>query len=262
MRTEDGTGSGWSGGGGPRLADVRPDLSAMRAGQKARSAMRPRELAPGRYTVILEPQAVADLCAFLPGALAARSADEGRSFFSKPGGGTRVGEKLFADTVTVRTDPFDVRVPSAPWSGERLPAQATTWIDKGVVKALSLNRYWARKTNREPLPMSGNLIIEGGTSGLAGLIETCERGLLVTRFWYLRSVNPQTIQVTGLTRDGVWLVEKGKVVGPVNNFRFNESPTNLLKNVEAMSASVSTGDCVVPAIRARDFNFSSRSDAV
>jgi len=234
----------------------------MRAGHKARTAMRPRELAPGRYTVILEPQAVADLCAFLPGALAARSADEGRSFFSKPGGGTRTGEKLFADGVTVRTDPFDARVPSAPWSGERLPARATTWIDKGVVQALSVSRYWARKTNREPLPMSGNLIIEGGKSGLEGLIETCERGLLVTRFWYLRSVNPQTIQVTGLTRDGVWLVEKGKVVGPVNNFRFNESPANLLKNVEAMSASVSTGDVVVPAIRARDFNFSSRSDAV
>jgi predicted Zn-dependent protease len=93
-------------------------------------------------------------------------------------------------------------------------------------------------------------------------VAGCDRGLLVTRFWYLRSVNPQTIQVTGLTRDGVWLVEKGKVVGPVNNFRFNESPANLLKNVEAMSAPVSTGDAVIPAIRARDFNFSSRSDAV
>jgi predicted Zn-dependent protease len=262
MRTEDGTGSGWSGGGGPRLADVKPDLWALRAAQKARTAARPRDLPPSRYTVILEPQAVADLCAFLPGALAGRNADEGRSYFSKPGGGTLVGEKLFAEAVTVRTDPFDARVPEAPWSGERLPARATTWIDKGVVAALSLSRYWARKTSRQPLPMSGNLIIEGGKGGVDDLVAGCDRGLLVTRFWDRRSVNPQSIQVTGLTRDGVWLVEKGKVVGPVNNFRFNESPANLLKNVEAMSASISTGDAVVPAIRARDFNFSSRSDAV
>jgi predicted Zn-dependent protease len=262
MRTEDGTGSGWGGGGGPRLADVQPEALATRAATKARTSARPRDLAPGRYTVILEPQAVAELVAFLPGALTARNADEGRSYFSKPGGGTRLGEKLFADSVTVRTDPFDARVPAPPWSGERLPARATTWIDKGVVKALSIGRYWGRKTDREPLPMSGNLIIEGGHGSVDDLVAGTERGLLVTRFWYLRSVNPQTIQVTGLTRDGVWLVEKGKVVGPVNNFRFNESPANLLRNVEAMSASVSTGEEVVPAIRARDFNFSSRSDAV
>jgi predicted Zn-dependent protease len=244
------------------LNDVDSAALGARAAQKAVASRSPVAVEPGRYTVILEPQAVAELCAFLPGALAARNADEGRSFFSKPGGGTRLGEKLFADMVTVRTDPFDVRVPSAPWSGERLPARATTWIDKGVPRALSISRYWARKTNRDPLPMSGNLIIEGGSGGLEGLIEGCDRGLLVTRFWYLRSVNPQTIQVTGLTRDGVWLVEKGRIVEPVNNFRFNESPANLLKNVEAMSASMSTGDMVVPAIRARDFNFSSRSDAV
>jgi len=262
MRTPDGTGSGWGGGGAPRLGDVKPEELAGRAAKKAQSSARPRDLAPGRYTVILEPQAVLELVAFLPGALAARNADEGRSYFSKPGGGTRVGEKLFAESVTVRTDPFDARVPSAPWSGEHLPARATTWIEHGVAKALSISRYWAKKTNREPLPMSGNLIIEGGSGSVDDLVAGCDRGLLVTRFWYLRSVNPQTIQVTGLTRDGVWLVEKGKVVGPVNNFRFNESPANLLRNVEAMSASVSTGDAVVPAIRARDFNFSSRSDAV
>ena len=105
-------------------------------------------------------------------------------------------------------------------------------------------------------------MLAGGDQSLKELIATTERGILVTRFWYLRSVNPQTIQVTGLTRDGVWLVEKGKVVAPVNNFRFNESPANLLRNVEALSASFSTGEEVVPAIRAANFNFSSRSDAV
>ena len=262
MRTADGTGSGWSGGGAPRLGDLKPQALAALAARKAESSAGPRQLAPGRYTVILEPHAVAELVGFLPGALAARTADEGRSFFSRPGGGTLLGEKLFAEGVTLRTDPFDARVPSAPWSSERLPARATTWIEKGVVKALAVSRYWARKTNREPLPVSGNLVMEGGTGSIDDLVAGTERGLLVTRFWYIRSVNPQTIQVTGLTRDGVWLIEKGKLVAPVNNFRFNESPANLLKNAEAMSAPVSTGQAVVPAIKARDFNFASRSDAV
>jgi predicted Zn-dependent protease len=262
MRTDDGTGSGWSGGAAPRLADVKPQALAALAARKAETSAKPRDLAPGRYTVILEPHAVAELCGFIPGALAARTADEGRSYFSKPGGGTRLGEKVFADGVTLRTDPFDVRVPSAPWSGERLPARATTWIEKGVVKAMAVSRYWAKKTNREPLPVSGNLVMDGGSGSIDDLVAGTERGLLVTRFWYIRFVNPQTIQLTGLTRDGVWLIEKGKLVAPVNNFRFNESPANLLKNAEAMSAPVSTGQAVVPAIRARDFNFSSRSDAV
>lgn len=262
MRTEDGTGSGWGGASAPRLGELAPDKLASRAAKKAETAAGPRDLAPGRYTVILEPQAVADLLEAIPGALAARNADEGRSYFSRPGGGNRVGEKLFAESITLRTDPFDGRVPSAPWASDRLPARATTWIEAGVVKALAISRYWARKTGREPLPASGNLVMEGGSGTVDDLVAGTERGLLVTRFWYIRSVNPQTIQLTGLTRDGVWLVEKGKIVGPVNNFRFNESPANLLKNVEALSAAVSTRGSVVPAMRARDFNFSSRSDAV
>ena len=131
-----------------------------------------------------------------------------------------------------------------------------------MLKALFTSRYWAQKTNREPLPMSGNLVMDGGQGTVADLIASADRALLVTRFWYIRSVNPQTVQLTGLTRDGIWLVEKGKVVAPVNNLRFNESPALMLKNVEALSAAVSTGEAVVPGIRARNFTFSSRSDAV
>ena len=143
-----------------------------------------------------------------------------------------------------------------------LPVRRTTWIEKGVLKALAVDRYWAGKTGQAPLPYSGGIIMEGGSGTEADLIAGVERGLLVTRFWYIRSVNPQTLQVTGLTRDGVWLIEKGKVVAPVNNFRFNESPALLLKNIEALGAAVSVGNAIVPPIRARDFNFSSRSDAV
>jgi predicted Zn-dependent protease len=262
MRTRDGTGSGWSGRSGPRLGSFRPEQLAQVAAQKAVASAKPRALEPGRYTVILEPQAVADLLDWLPQALSARAADEGRSYFSRPGGGNRVGEKLFSEAVTLRTDPFDQRLPAAPWSTERLPAQATTWIDKGVLKALSVGRYWAEKTGAAPRPLTGPLMLEGGKGTLEQLVAGTERGLLVTRFWYIRSVNPQTIQLTGLTRDGVWLVDKGKIVVPVNNLRFNDSPANLMKNVEALSEAVAIGDAVVPAMRVRDFNFSSRSDAV
>jgi predicted Zn-dependent protease len=130
------------------------------------------------------------------------------------------------------------------------------------LQALAVDRYWATKTEREPLPFSGTAIMEGGTGSVDDLVAGCDRGLLVTRFWYIRSVNPQTLQVTGLTRDGVWLVEKGQVVAPVNNFRFNDSPAKVLQNVEALSAAETTGRWIVPGIRARGFNFSSKSDAV
>ncbi len=276
MRTADGTGSGYARLGSPRLSDLNPTSLAERAAKKAQSSVKPRELAPGAYTVILEPEAVADLLMFLLFSLNARTADEGRSFLSKPGGGTRLGEKLFADGVTLRSDPFDPRHPGTPWAdgfgrGGRgstggLPARKTTWIENGVVKTLAVDRYWARKTKVEPVPLSGGLILEGSDKPLEALIAETPRALLVTRFWYIRSVNPQNAMATGLTRDGVWLLENGKVVHPVNNFRFNESPVNLLKNLEATSVAMPAGSeffaLTVPAIRAHDFHFTSKSDAV
>jgi predicted Zn-dependent protease len=280
MRTADGTGSGYARLGSLRLSDIDPAALAERAMQKAESSAKPRELPPGAYTVILEPEAVADLLVFLIFSLNARAADEGRSYLSKPGGGTRLGEKLFADAVTLRSDPFYPRHPGTPWAeggfrggggrGGRgsggLPARKTTWIENGVVKTLAVDRYWAKKTNAEPVPLSGGLILEGSDKPLEALIAETERALLVTRFWYIRSVNPQNAMSTGLTRDGVWLVEKGKIVHPVVNFRFNESPVNLLKNLEAASVAVPAGSefltLTVPAVRAHDFHFTSRSDAV
>ncbi len=286
MRTSDGTGSGYAAFGAPRIAGVDTASLAERAATKAESSSRPRDLPPGRYTVILEPEAVADLLGGLAFALNARSAEEGRSFLSKPEGGTRLGEKLFADGVTLRSDPFDPRNPGNPWAGGGgrgggggglgfggfggggggggggLPARRITWIEEGVVKTFAVDRYWASKTKVEPVPFSGSLILEGSSKSLEALIAETERALLVTRFWYIRTVNPQNATSTGLTRDGVWLVEKGKIVHPVNNFRFNESPVNLLKNLEATSVSVPAGSMIVPAIRSRDFNFTSKSDAV
>jgi len=279
MRTSDGTGSGWAGGSANRLADLKPKEIAASAAKKALASAKPRELDPGRYTVILEPQAVADLLQTMLGGIQARAADEGRSVFSKPGGGNRIGEKVFADTVTLRSDPFDPRVPGRPWiaaagfgggggffgAGQQstgLPAVKVTWVERGTLRNLSVDRYWAQKTNTKPMPYPGSLVLDGGSGTLDELLAGCERGLLVTRFWYIRTLNPQTLQQTGLTRDGVWLVEKGKIVSPVNNFRFNDGPAALLRNVEAMSAPVRAGRMVVPAIRARDFNMASKSDAV
>jgi predicted Zn-dependent protease len=279
MRTADGTGSGYAALSSPKLAGIDPASLAERAARKAEASARPRELPPGRYTVILEPEAVADLLGFFAFSLNARTADEGRSFLSKPGGGTRVGEKLFADSVVMRSDPFDARNPGNAWvAGGRggglgfggfggsgsvgLPTRRTTWIEGGVVKNLIVDRYWASRTKTEPVPFSGGLVMEGSDKSLDALIADTERALLVTRFWYIRVVNPRTVMVTGLTRDGVWLVEKGKIVHPVTNFRFNDSPVDLLKNLEAMSAAESTGSMIVPAIRAREFNFTSKSDAV
>jgi predicted Zn-dependent protease len=281
MRTTDGTGSGWAGRTATRLADLRPKEIAASAAKKALASAKPRDLDPGHYTVILEPQAVADLLGTMLGGLSARAADEGRSVFSKPGGGNRLGEKVCAETVTLRSDPFDARVPGRPWiaasggggggggaffglgaQNQGLPAAKVTWIERGTLKTLSVDRYWASKTKAAAVPFPGSLILEGGNGTLDDLVAGCDRGLLVTRFWYIRTLNPQTLQQTGLTRDGVWLVEKGKIVSPVNNFRFNDGPAALLRNVEAMSASVRAGRMVVPAIRARDFNMASRSDAV
>jgi predicted Zn-dependent protease len=279
MRTADGTGSGYAWFASPRVAEIDATSLADRAAAKAESSAHPRDLPPGRYTVILEPAAVADLLMVLAFSMNARSADEGRSFLSKPDGGNRLGEKVFADGVTLRSDPFDSRNPGNPWAGGGgrfggrggdsggLPVRRTTWIENGVIKTLAVDRYWASKTKVEPVPLSGGLILEGSDKTLDALIAETERALLVTRFWYIRTVNPLNATVTGLTRDGVWLVDKGKIVHPVNNFRFNDSPVNLLKNLEATSAPTRAGgsefsSMTVPAIRARDFLFTSKSDAV
>jgi predicted Zn-dependent protease len=281
MRTRDGTGSGYAAIETPGLSGVDPSSMAARAALKAETSAKPRDLQPGKYPVILEPQAVADLLGGFIRSLDGRSAEEGRSYFSKPGGGTRVGDKVFADSVTLRSDPADPRVPGSPWvsggffgpggggGSGGLPAQKTTWIEGGVVRNLTYDRYWAKKTGREPLPFSGSLIMDGGAGSLDDLIAQTERALLITRFWYIRAVNPRDGVLTGLTRDGVWLVEKGKVLYPVNNLRFNDGPIGLLKNVDAMSAPVPAGNgesfsglMALPAVRAREFLFTSRSDAV
>jgi predicted Zn-dependent protease len=271
MRTADATGSGWAGGSSPRFAEVDPTSLARRAADKGVASARPREAPPGDYTVILEPEAVANLLQYLQfGALLARAADEGRSVFSKEGGGSRIGEKVAHESVSIVSDPFDPRVPGSPWSGggffegrtDPIPNRRVAWIEKGVLKALHTDRYWAKETGKEPTPFPGSVVMAGGTQTLEELIASTDKGLLVTRFWYIRGVNPQTAQLTGLTRDGLFIIEKGKITGPAVNLRFNESPVVMLQNVEGLTPAVPAGGMVLPAIKSRAFTFTSRSDAV
>ena len=264
-RTADATGSGWSQAVANKVADVDAPALAKVAIDKAVRSAKPRKLDPGRYTVVLEPAAVGDLVGFLTFSLDARRADEGRSFFSKPGGGNRLGETLFGTAITLRSDPTSADTPAAPFDGEGMPLAPTTWIEKGVVKALVYSRYWADKQKVAATGQPSTFHLHAETAeATPDLLAGVKRGVLVTRFWYLRSVDPQTLLVTGLTRDGVFLIENGQVVAPVNNFRFNDSPATMLAKADAFTrTTVRVGRSLrVPGLRSHDFNFASVSDAV
>jgi len=267
VRAADGSSSGWSSHPAVRIREIKGVDLAERALEKCLKWKKPLRLEPGKYTVVLEPKAVGDLMEWLAFGFSARSAEEGRSFLSKKGGGTQLGEKMFPAMVTLRSAADDRRFPTSLWSQGGLPQRANTWIQKGVVNSLAYDRYWAMKSGKEPSGGVGHLVLEGTSASLADLIKATERGLLVTRFWYIRSVNPQTVQLTGLTRDGLFLIENGEVTQPVVNFRFNESPVRLLQNITRIGTPqrVAGGegqDMIAPAVQASNFTFSSISDAV
>ncbi|MBI1967696.1 MAG: TldD/PmbA family protein [Gemmatimonadetes bacterium] len=274
VRTPDGRGSGWAGTAHNDWARITPPATlAERAIKKALDSREPVTIEPGKYTVVLEPTAVGNLLRVLEFAMGARAADEGRSFFSRPGGGTKLGEKIVDERVTILSDPQDPDLLSRPYTGDGFPVERTVWIENGVVKNLAYDRFWAEKKGVRPTPFAGGLKMLGGTATLDELIAGVRRGLLVTRFWYIRGVDPRSILNTGLTRDGLFLIENGRITRAVKNFRFNESPVIMLNNLEALgrpervSASESGGvesggAVVVPPLVARDFTFSSISEAV
>jgi predicted Zn-dependent protease len=262
-RTPDGTGSGWAGGASNRAGDVDAGALAKIAADKAMKSQKPKKLEPGRYTVVLEPSAVASMMSFLTGSFDARRADEGRSFFSKRG----VGTKLFPETITVRSDPTDAGLAASPFDGEGFALAPTKWIDKGAVAALSYSRFWASKQGKPATGAPNGWALDGAKASLDELIKGVQRGVLITRMWYLRWLEPQTMLVTGLTRDGTFLIENGAITAPVNNFRFNESPIQMLAKADAMTASAIAveGDgprMRVPALRTHEFNLASISEAV
>jgi predicted Zn-dependent protease len=271
-RTPDGSGSGWASKSFNELRLLDPAKLAEAAIEKAASSKSPAAIEPGKYTVVLEPAAVADLLAFMIFSADARQADEGRSFFSKKGGGNRVGEQILGEKVKVYSDPAHPLAPSVSADGQGLPIKRNDWVDKGVLKDLFYSRFWAEKQKKEPTAGPANLIMDGGTATREELIAGTERGVLVTRFWYIRPLDPQTILLTGLTRDGLFLIEKGKVTRAIKNMRWNESPIVAFNNIDLMTPSerVVSGEgiggqglaLVCPGARIREFTFSSASDAV
>ena len=268
-RTPDGTGAGWAGTTHSDFSKLDVAGLGETAIDKAVRSRNPVRLSPGKYTVILEPSAVSDLLGLLIAEFDQRSADEGHSFATKKGGGSRLGENVFGKNVTVYSDPNDPLVPGSIYSDDGQPAQRTAWIEDGVLKNLQCGRYWAQKSKRAPVPSPTSITMTGGTTSTADMIKQTKRGLLITRFWYIREVDPQTVLLTGLTRDGVFLIEDGEITKPACNFRFNESPVAMLNKVVALGPSVraygeeSIGlPIAVPTLLVEDFTLSSVSDAV
>jgi predicted Zn-dependent protease len=264
VRTPDGTGSGWAGATGDGWSAIDPSAIGARATEKAGSSRGPVAIEPGRYTVILEPDAAADLVRLLRDALDARSADEGRSFFARPGGGNKVGMKIVDDRVTLLSDPADARSALAE---DGLPARRTPWIERGVLKNLGYGRYWAGRQGKPPTAAPDAIRMMGGSTSIPRMVATTERGILVTRCWYIRSLDPRTVLYTGLTRDGTFLIEDGKIARAVKNLRWNDSPAFLLNNLVVLGQTVRVhtgagGSVYVPAMKCREFNCTSVSDAV
>ncbi|WP_426037619.1 TldD/PmbA family protein [Brevundimonas sp. DC300-4] len=266
VRTEDGTGSGWVARNLQDASTFNVDTDIQIAMRKASASRDAQALEPGKYTVILEPAAAAGLISFMFNFFDARSADEGRSFLSKAGGGNKIGEQVFDPRVNVYSDPGHAETPALPWDGDGLPRERVNIVENGVVRNLGYSRFWADKQGKPQMAQPGNIIMEGGSKSTSDLVRETERGILVTRTWYIRMVDPQTVLLTGLTRDGTFYIENGELKYPLKNFRFNESPVIMLNNIDELGRSVRVGDdgptMMIPPMRVRDFTFTSLSDAV
>ena len=284
-KSRDFTRSAWAGKATPALGDVDLSLTCSGLRQRLEWSKSVHELPPGHYQVLLEPSAVADMLVYAYWSSAARDADEGRSVFSKPGGGNRVGERLYSPGVTVYSDPCEAGIEVAPFSmavassalasvfDSGQDTARTEWVSDGVLRALVTPRYWAARSGAErATPYIDNLVF-AATSGptLEEMIASTERALLVASLWYIRDLDPQSLLLTGLTRDGVFLVEDGEVKAAVNNFRFNVSPVQMLAQVSEIGRAEATlprelGDYFdsvkMPPLRVEGFNMSSVSEAV
>ncbi|MFT4926082.1 MAG: putative Zn-dependent protease [Phenylobacterium sp.] len=278
IRTEDGKGSGW---GARDYADSsKLDTAAISAIaiEKSIASATAKAMEPGKYTVILEPAASVGLLTNMANAMGQRSADEGRSFLSlkakegdKKSPINKLGQKMFDERVSIYSDPQHPDVPRIPFANDGYPVKRIDWVKNGVITNMPNSAYWAKKTNTAYNATSFNpsqfgpdtqIIMEGGDESLADMIKNTRRGILVTRLWYIRLLDPQSQMYTGLTRDGTFYIEDGKIKYPVKNFRFNESPIVMLNNIEALGKPMRTNGCMIPPMKIRDFTFSSLSDAV
>jgi len=259
--------SGWAKANSPDLACIDPIALAKSASEKSSASRAPNDAAPGRWTVILEPAAVLDLVGFLFYDFAGTAVADQRSCFNK-----RMGKKILGDNITLHDDVFHPLQSGAPYDGEGIPRQKVLLVDKGVPKNLVYARATAKKMKAKPTghglslpndmgeaPM--NLVFAGGDSSVDEMVRSTERGILVTRMWYIREVDPYEKVLTGMTRDGTFLVQDGKVAGGVRNFRFNQSMLEMLSSVEMLGPSVRAAgeesfEMVVPPMKVRNFHFS------
>jgi len=264
---QEGSAASWAKENAVDVDDIDPQRLAERASDKAHQATNARELAPGRYTVILEPAAVLDLVGFLFYDFAATALQDKRSCFNG-----RMGKQVFGKNISIVDDVYHPLQLGAPFDGEGIPRQRVLLVDHGIPRNLVYSRASAKVAKKKPTghgfmlpneygeaPM--NLVFSGGKASLEEMIAATERGLLVTRLWYIREVDPYEKIMTGMTRDGLFLVEKGRVSSAVRNFRFNQSILEMLRNVEMLGPAVrATGEeafeMVVPAMKIRDFHFS------
>jgi predicted Zn-dependent protease len=284
-KSPDLTRTAWSGLHTRDFTDVDVDAVTEALEQRLAWSARHIDLPAGHYETILPPTAVADLMVYAYWTASARDADEGRNVYASGKGGTRIGEQLSTVPLALRSDPYEPGLQCAPFDlvpesyaglqsvfDNGQPVGPTSWIERGALADLVRTRAWARQSGANPRPFVGNLILDGGdpAAGLDEMIASTERGLLLTCLWYIREVDPQNLLLTGLTRDGVYLVENGTVQGAVNNFRFNESPIDLLGRLSEVGRTEPTMSrewsdyfrrTAMPAIRVPDFNMSTVSKA-
>ncbi len=273
-RTPDGSSSGYFLRNHFDVAKLDSKRVAREAIRKALESRQPQTLAPGTYRAILEPQAVADLLSGFSFGFDARSADEGRSPFSAPGGKTKVGQQIFDERINIYSDPWNPELPGSQAAQGGLPAKKIYLVRNGVLENLIYSRFWAKEKGKEPTPGPVNNIMQSSDPGssLEDMIKATDRGILLGRFWYIRGVDQRTALQTGLTRDGIWYIENGKIKHPVTNFRFNQSLLELLApgNVEMIGASERVGSsegqggssALLPALKVKEFHFTSASEAV
>jgi predicted Zn-dependent protease len=283
-KSDDYTRSAWAGVHTSDFSDVAVETLTDQLHTRLDWARNQLELPAGRYETLLPPGAIADLLIYAYWTASARDAEEGRNVFAASDGRTRIGEQLSQLPLTLRSDPAEPGLECAPFEivtasegglqsvfDNGAPVTATEWISKGTLANLIRTRAWAARTSNEARFFTSNLVLEGGgTASLDDMIASTERGLLLTCLWYIREVDPQTLLLTGLTRDGVYLVEDGKVQGAVNNFRFNESPVDLLGRISEAGRTEHTlprewndyfTRTAMPAVRIPDFNMSTVSQA-
>lgn len=234
--------------------------------QKAIASRNPQAIAPGDYTVIFEPQAMAALLPWIIWNLDARSADEGRSFMSRTDDqgsiSNRLGEQLFSPLVQVQRNPAHPLLQSSVFFDDGLPNSYLEIIKDGIPQTLSYSRYWAQQKAQQATGGMYPIAMTGGDKTTEELIAATEKGILVTRAWYVRYVNPRTLEVTGMTRDGTFLIENGKIAYPVKNLRFNQSLPEMLRNISAVGQVKRCGSGVIPACKVENFHFSSITDSV